>query len=251
MAATSMRHSVLFLMIKCLGVIVLTCGVIPESWVKASDVHTAGEPVPWSVFTRYLRRPAHPRSTGRGGNSGSRSRFDDELLQLLQLEYPWLTIAEIMELLKMNSPQASAQQPRASPLPSGASSSSTGQGSSRPEAQELPEDVVAQVHQNLEAIRAEVAEGNMEDRCYFKLKTLGGEWSIRQGKRLTTDFQPIAKDKSAAKCCETHTHIVSSTEIIRYQPLWPHQCSRVGRGGGEERRLFVWSLDRSWLPSAL
>ena len=42
----------------------------------------------------------------------------------------------------------------------------------------------------------------MEDRSYCKLKPLGGEWSIRQGKKLTTDFQSIAKDKSVAKWCE-------------------------------------------------
>ena len=176
--------------------------VIPESWVKASEVHTAGEPVPWSVFTRYLRRPAPSRTAGGGGNSGSRSRFDAELLQLLQLEHPWLTVAEIMDLLQMNSPQALAQQPRASPLPSGASSSSTGQGSSRLEAEELPEDIVAKVNENLEAIRAEVAEGNLDDRLFFNLRALGGEWSVKQGRKLTTDFQSVAKDTSIATWCE-------------------------------------------------
>ena len=130
--------------------------------MNAPEVNTAEEPVPWCVFIRFLRRPAQPNATGEGCHSRSQAKFNDELLQLLQQEYPWLTIAEIMQLLKMNSPQASVEQPRASPLTSCASSSSAGQGSSRFEAQELPEDVVAAVHENLEAIRAEVAQGNLE-----------------------------------------------------------------------------------------
>jgi len=157
--------------------------------------------MPWSVFTRYLKRPAPEKAASAGGTSGSRSRFDAELLKLLQVEYPWLTTEEIMKLLKMNSPQASAQEPRASPQPGGAPSSSSGQASSRPEAEELAADVVAKVCGDLEAIRAEVAEGNLEVRT-FNLKALGGIWFVKQGKTLTTDFQSIAKDKSIATWCE-------------------------------------------------
>ena len=200
--------------------------VIPQSWVKASEVHTAGEPVPFSVYTRFLRRPAPARTKGEGTSGPRSTRYDLELLHLLHVEYPWLTMAEIMELLKMNSPQASAQQPMARPLPSGASSSSTGntpqgsaqqpratpqpsgassssrgQGSSRPEAEELPEDIVARVHDNIAAIRAAVGEDNHETRSFFNLKALGGPWSVKQGKALTTDFQSIAKDKSIATWC--------------------------------------------------
>jgi hypothetical protein len=157
-----------------------------------------------------------------GGKPGSRTPFSDELLDMLQVEHPWLTRTEIMELLKMNSPQASVPEPRAGPLPSGASSStggasstgasalpggassssSTGQGSSRHVVMEIPEDLVASVNDNIEAIRAEVAQGNVELRSYFNLKALGGTWSIEQGKAITTDFQSIAKDKSIAKWCE-------------------------------------------------
>ena len=51
------------------------------------------------------------------------------------------------------------------------------------------------------AIRAEVGEGNQETRSFFNLKALGGPWSVKQGKALTTDFQSIAKDKSIATWC--------------------------------------------------
>ena len=94
--------------------------VIPQSWVTASEVHTAGEPVSFSVYTRFLRRPAPARTKGEGSSGPRSTRYDPELLHLLHVEHPWLTMAEIMELLKMNTPQASAQQPMARPLPSGA-----------------------------------------------------------------------------------------------------------------------------------
>ena len=149
----------------------------------------------------------------------------------------------------MKSPQASDQQPRASPLPSGASSSSTGHGSSRPEAQELPEDVFAQLHEHLEAIRAEVAQGNMEDRSYFNLKALGGDWSILQGKKHANNVQSLAKDKSVAKWCKNT--FFPANKSFSTNLLWPHQCLHVGRGGGEKRRLFFRRLDRCWLPSPL
>ena len=88
-------------------------------------------------------------------------------------------------------------------MPSGAASSSS--AANRPVAEDLPEDVAAQVHDNLEAIRATMAHGNLETHTFFQLKALGGQWSIKQGKKLTTDFQSIAKDKSVAEWCSlTH-----------------------------------------------
>ena len=57
---------------------------------------------------------------------------------------------------------------------------------------------MANVNQNIEAIRAEVAAGNVEDRSFFNLKALGGEWSIKQGKKLTDVLQdvPSVQDRS-------------------------------------------------------
>ena len=62
---------------------------------------------------------------------------------------------------------------------------------------------MANANENLEAIRADVAEGNIEVRSFFNLKALGGTWSVKQGKTLNTDFQSSAKDKSIAKWWET------------------------------------------------
>ena len=179
--------------------------VIPDSWVQGSEVHTAGEAVPFGVFSRFLRRPAQTKSSGGGGRSGPRPRYDAELLNLLQLEFPWLTLEELMTMLNMHSPQASAPEPKASPLPRGASSSSAGSGGDGHGQAELAEDIVAQVHANLEALRAEVNEANQETRSYFALKALGGVWSVHRSKRITSDFQSMAKDKSIAGWCEKTT----------------------------------------------
>ena len=51
--------------------------VIPESWVHSSEVHTAGEPMPLDVFTRYLNRPVPARTKGEGQSGTRRTRFDE------------------------------------------------------------------------------------------------------------------------------------------------------------------------------
>ena len=48
--------------------------VVPEVHVRASEVHTAGEPVPWAVFARYLKKPGPERKEKQDGSSDSRSR---------------------------------------------------------------------------------------------------------------------------------------------------------------------------------
>ena len=62
---------------------------------------------------------------------------------------------------------------------------------------------MAAVSMDLEAIRAEVAASNTGGAdSFFKLRVLGGEWSVKQGKTLTTDFGSYAKDKSVEKWCD-------------------------------------------------
>ena len=55
----------------------------------------------------------------------------------------------------------------------------------------------------MEALRAEVAASNVGgDASFFKLRVLGGQWSVKLKKKLTTDFGSYAQDKSVAKWCE-------------------------------------------------
>ena len=94
--------------------------VIPYVIVAGKEVRAAGEPVPWSVFIRYLRKPVAPTQKKEGGTA--RSRQDAEILRLVMVEYPWLSEAELLEMLKKHgspSPQTSVPEPRADPLPCG------------------------------------------------------------------------------------------------------------------------------------
>ena len=127
-----------------------------------AEVRTAGKPVPWSVFIRFLKKPVAQTQKKEAGTA--RSRMDAEIIRLLQLEYPWLSEDELLEMLDMHgrtSQQTLALPPGAGSLPSGSSSSSSGGQPQQPQEPEgLPQDVVAQVSENLEAIRAEVAASN-------------------------------------------------------------------------------------------
>ena len=73
--------------------------MIPNVTVSGAPVRTAGEPVPWSVFTRYLKKPAAPAKHKEGGTALSRN--EAEILRLLQLEYPWLSEEELRDMLQM------------------------------------------------------------------------------------------------------------------------------------------------------
>ena len=172
--------------------------VVPEVHVRASEVHTAGEPVPWAVFTRYFKKPGPERKEKQDGSSDSRKDSQAETLRLLQVEYPWLSLEELQEMLTqhVHRPAPGAAGPGGA---SCASSSSTQQQQPQPE--DLPEDIVVQMNADLELIRAEVAEGHAGAGSFFRLKALGGEWSVKLFKKLTTDFGSYAKDKSIAKWC--------------------------------------------------
>jgi hypothetical protein len=143
--------------------------------------------VPWCIFTRFLKKPAAPAKK-KDGTGTSRN---DEILRLLQLEYPWLSEAELRDMLKMHgrtSPQTVAVV--------------GGGGQQQELVDELPADVIAQVSLNLEALRAEVAASNAGGvDSYFKLRVLGGIWSVKLQCRLTTDFGCYAMDKSVSKWC--------------------------------------------------
>ena len=55
----------------------------------------------------------------------------------------------------------------------------------------------------MEEIRAEVAASNAGgDASFFKMRVLGGLWSVQLQKTLTTDFGSYAKDKSIALWCQ-------------------------------------------------
>ena len=176
--------------------------VLPEMRVLGSTVVTFGEALPWITFTRHLKLTAlNTRAQGAGG-SGPRVKVDEETLRLLQLEFPWLSLQELLEILKQKlAPQAGGAQ--------GAAGGSSAGGAARvagaeppPTPPEMPEDIAARVLDELEVIRAEVAGCQHEGIQYFRLRVLGGPWSVRLKRTLTTDFGSYAKDKSVSKWCD-------------------------------------------------
>ena len=187
--------------------------VVPEAnAVSSSEVHTFGQPVAWSVFTRYLRKPGNSPQTS-GSAAKGKTRLDEETLRLLQLEFPWLSLEELQAILKQHVHTPAPGGVGASG-PSG-SSSSSGQQRQQQEPEELPEDVVANVNEQLLAIRAEVSEATGNAASYFRLRALGGQWSVLQVKTLTTGFGSYAKDKSVALWCEKTRFPVQKTFAVK------------------------------------
>ena len=174
--------------------------VIPDVRVRRGEVCTAGVPVPFSVWTRFLKQPGPEREEKQPGGS-KRTQLCLETLLLLQQEYPWLSLEELQEILKQQVHQIPAEAAGGAGPAQGASSSSGGGREVRP-AEELAEDIVAQVHDDLGAIRAEVADAHAGEHSFFRLRALGGEWSVKLFKKLTTDFGSYARDKSVSKWCD-------------------------------------------------
>ena len=164
--------------------------VYGDCLVVGEHVHTLGDPVPWSEFTRYhLRRTAAPRSNTTT-DSRSRKPTDPEVLRLLQLEYPWLSIEELQELLCKKVQQVG----------SGAGGSSSSHGVSAPQASDLPEDVAASVAAELSSLREEVGHGSSVG--HFTVKVLGGDWSVTRFHKGATDIGVYPKDKATGNWCK-------------------------------------------------
>ena len=170
--------------------------VLPEcSWHESRVIVTA-EAVPWSVYVRFAK-PTVPTSKSQTGQQRrSRHPIDEDILLQLQIEFPWLTLAELRNMLQTKTSVAAGPGPQAGPANSGGSSSST-----RPVGQEIDEDVVARVQSELADIREDVAQGE-DTISYFRIRVLGGEWSMKLFGKTTTDVGCYAKDRSTKTWCD-------------------------------------------------
>ena len=173
--------------------------VIPEIVLQDKYVYAIGEPVLWSIFTRWHRAPP-PDSGDQPAQRLSRSGgpIKQETLLLLQQEFPWLTTAQLLEMLNTKlTPEVAAPAPadvRAS------ASASSGSSSSRPTGMDVPEDVVAAVHAELSALRAELSADDDSSK-HFKVRALGGEWSKKLFDKSVTDIGAYARDKTIKTWC--------------------------------------------------
>jgi hypothetical protein len=163
--------------------------VYPEVLVAGDLVRTLGEPVAFSVYSRFHRAVAAPRQSS--SDTRSRKPSDPEVLRLLQLEYPWMSLDELEALLSKTryGSGTAASAPSAS---SGASSSS-GPAS-------LPEDAVAAVASELEALKEQAGHGLGD--LHFKVRVLGGDWSVARVKSDASNVGSYPADKSTALWCQ-------------------------------------------------
>ena len=164
--------------------------VCPEMSYYEGLVHSVGEPEPWIVFIRFLRKRAAERSSVPTDSSG-RTATNPEVLRLLQLEFPWLTVAQLEALLTKKGLTGGGD--------GGGGGSASGSRAESSGGLVLPEDVVACVSEQLMNLREEVGHGASAD--VFNLKVLGGPWSIQRSKQMATDVGCIPKDGEVRLWC--------------------------------------------------
>lgn len=169
--------------------------VLPECLWAGSSVTVTTESVPWSVFVRYSKPVAAPRKQQSQEQRLSRTPIADDILLAVQLEFPWLTLSQIRDMLQAKTSCGSGGGGQAGQSNPGSSASS-----SRPVTQDVPEDVLAQVHSDLNALRTELAEAD-EPTSQFKIRVLGGPWSQKMFGKTVTDVGCYAKDRTTETWC--------------------------------------------------
>ena len=145
--------------------------VIPDMRFRHQNVHAVCRPEPFSYFSRFFKHSPVAQTGSQRKSGGWRGPTDPEVLDLAQKEFPWLTLAEILEMLGKGSVKDGTTRPGQSSVSSGGSSSSV----AVPE--EIPEDVFAAVSAELLGIKEQYA-GFDEEGTYFTVRVLGGKWSI-------------------------------------------------------------------------
>ena len=169
--------------------------VIPDMRFRHQNVHAVGRPEPFSYFSRFFKHSPVAQTGSQRKSGGCRGPTDPEVLDLVQKEFPWLTLAEILEMLGKGSVKDGTTRPGQSSVSSGGSSSSV----AVPE--EIPEDVFAAVSAELLGIKEQYA-GFDEEGTYFTVRVLGGNWSITQRRVPCTDIGAYAIEKSTQLWCK-------------------------------------------------
>ena len=175
-------------------------GVLPQCILRGNLVCSIGEPELWSVFTRFHQASSTTREPSQRSGGTASVSVDERALLLLQHEFPWLTIEQLRAMLRGKS--ATETGAGSAGQPTGGSSASSGSPASRPVPQDVPEDVCAAVQSQLEALRRELREAECES-SFFKVRVLGGDWSVRLFGQSAKDFGAYAKDKAVAAFCQS------------------------------------------------
>ena len=207
--------------------------VIPQMVLQDRYVYAIGEPVLWSTFTRFhgsgAAPPKKPDADQRLRRSGG--PIKEELPLLLQREFPWLSLEQLLELL--NSKLKADVPPHPSGHGPSSGSSSSGSASSRPAGMDVPEDVAAALHSELSALRAEL-DAEDEPSKHFKVRALGGVWSQRLFGKAVTDVGAYARDKTIKTWCaavgwpEARSFAVQKYSGIRNCRMLAEEVARKG-----------------------
>ena len=150
-----------------------------------------GDAYGFESFVRF-----HPRGRYRSqDNVDSRvprkGKLSIEMVAMLMLEFPWLTMAEIEAMLTTTPAKFSG-------APSGSSGGPTNSIDSDDDS--LPEDVVARVEARLDDVRADIAVPP-EEVAYFKTKVLGGVWAQQKKGVPVSDIACQAASESTKLWC--------------------------------------------------
>ena len=157
---------------------------------QQSHVHTYGWRVLLSVFTWFQRPPVAVPSRQPASQRRSRGPIDAEMLRLLQLEFSWITLEQLQEL---SSSKAIVS------VGGGQGGASSSSGSSAPVPEQLPRDVLADVATELEALRNDSVDSV---DSYFRVRVLGGEWSVTLFRTVAKDIGAYPKNKDAVSWCQ-------------------------------------------------
>ena len=158
---------------------------------KSSGVHARGDHVPFAHFVRF--HPSNSRAQS-GRSSTGKSRFvDDEVLRQLQLQFPWMSIEELKDLLVTTRGQVERSGNNG-----GKSSGKSSQRNQAPE--EINEDVVAAVAAQAEELRSQIVVDD-QPTVYFKVRFCCCRWSAAKFGVPATDIGAYAKDRSTDLWC--------------------------------------------------
>ena len=166
--------------------------VMPVIQFRSMNVHAMGHAVPFSIFSRFMK-------TSSSTTTASRARrvtgpTDPEIFALLQHEFPWLSQAELDNILnKKKAVGEAGDEDEDGSAPAG------GRGSVDVPP-DLPEDVLASVADDLSSLREQYA-GFDDVASYFTVRVLGGAWSISKRNVPCTDVGSYAIERSTERWC--------------------------------------------------
>ena len=180
--------------------------VIPQMCCRGSTVYAVGLPVSLSFFARFHRKVAPVSGGTRTSNARRGGPTDQQTLEHLQNEFPWLTLGDLSDILNKGSRGAQADS---ATLGQGSSSSAFG-----PTVENIAEDVFASAAAELQTLKEQNEEPDHEV-THSTVRVLGGQWSVKRSNQSATDIGAFSKDKTTSSWCAGVGWPASKTFALR------------------------------------